>query len=153
MSQVLRATVADMAQVAELERQIFSDAMSRELLAQSLENDFFVVLKDEDRVLGYFLAQCVLDEMEILRIAVDPACRRKGYGRQILSTVKKMAFEQRIAWCYLEVRESNAAARCLYESSGFTSYGKRKGFYRQPDEDAVIMKAQWSVKEDEDIGN
>ncbi len=153
MPQVLLATVADMPQVANLERQIFSDAMSRELLAQSLENDFFVVLKDEERVLGYFLAQCVLDEMEILRIAVDPDCRRKGYGRRILSNVKNMAIEQGIEHCFLEVRESNAAARCLYESFGFASYGKRKGFYRQPDEDAVIMKAQWGVKHNENFGN
>ncbi len=152
MPHVIRATVADMVQVATMERQMFSDAMSQELLVQSLENDFFVVMKDEDRVLGYFLAQCVLDEMEILRIAVDPAYRRKGYGRQILSKVKKMAIGQGIAWCFLEVRESNAAARSLYESFGFASYGKRKGFYRQPDEDAVIMKAQWGVK-NEDIGN
>ncbi len=153
MPQVLRATVADMAQVAELERQIFIDAMSQDLLTQSLGNDFFVVLKKENRVLGYFLARCVLDEMEILRIAVDPACRRKGYGRRILSEAKQMAIKQGIGWCYLEVRESNIAAQRLYESFGFVSYGTRKGFYRQPDEDAVIMKAQWSVKQDENIGN
>lgn len=153
MPQVLRASVGDIVQIAALERQIFSDAMSPELLTQSLESDFFIVLKEEDRVLGYFLAQCVLDEMEILRIAVAPACRRKGYGRQILLEIREMAIGQGIEWCYLEVRESNAAARCLYESFGFDSYGIRKGFYRQPDEDAVIMKAQWSVKQDEDIGN
>ncbi len=146
MQQVQNATIADMAQVAELEQQIFSDAMSQDALTQSLGNNFFLVLKEEKRLFGYFLAQCVLDEMEILRIAVDPACRRKGYGRRILSEAKKKAIEQGIDWCYLEVRESNAAARCLYESFGFASYGKRKGFYRQPDEDAVIMKAQWSVK-------
>ncbi len=153
MPQVLRATVADMAQVADLERQIFSDAMSQDLLTQSLEKDFFVVLKDEDRVLGYFLAQCVLDEMEILRIAVDPAWCRNGFGRRMLSEVKNEASKLGIGWCYLEVRESNAAARHLYESLGFATYGTRKGFYRQPEEDAIIMKAQWSVKQDEDISD
>ncbi len=146
MPQVMSALAQDTAQVAQLEEQLFSDPMSEDVLLQCLDRDIFVVLKNGRRVFGYMLAQCVLDEMEILRIAVDPAYRRRGYARRLLSHLREMAKDQGVTCCFLEVRESNLAARNLYQGFGFEMCGRRKGFYRQPDEDAIMMKVQWGVE-------
>ncbi|HFI0148080.1 TPA: ribosomal protein S18-alanine N-acetyltransferase [Streptococcus suis] len=101
--------------------------------------------QDEDYYLGYegqelvgFLAvQTVLDEMEILQIAVKADFQRLGIASQLMAAV--MDWEGDI---FLEVRESNSAAQALYTRQHFTKIGKRKDYYRNPVEDAVIMKRE-----------
>lgn len=146
MVTISRAQNVDMEAIAALEKRIFSDAMSVKTLAASMEKDIFLVIRDGDHVIGYFLGQSVLDEMEVLRIAVSPEERRKGYGRKLLQAVREEAIRQEIGQCFLEVRESNAGARSLYLSFGFSECGRRARFYRQPDEDAILMKTQWSAE-------
>ena len=145
---ILQAQPEDIDAIAALEKQIFSDAMTAGLLSSSMDRNLFFVAKDGESVLGYFLGTYVLDEMEVLRIAVSPERRGQGYGRALLNVAKKAAVALGITRCFLEVRESNAVAIALYRSMGFTPCGRRVRFYRQPDEDAILMQAQWD-KENE----
>lgn len=90
---------------------------------------------DGHQLLGCLVVQTVLDEMEILQIAVRPDCQRRGIASQLLACVKEWAGP-----VFLEVRASNVAAQALYTRQHFTKIGKRKNYYREPLEDAVIMK-------------
>lgn len=146
MITVSHAQRSDVVAVAAMEELIFSDAMHVHVLEDAVESNLFLVARKNDEIVGYFIGQCVLDEMEILRIAISPNYRRLGYGRFLLNAAKQVAIKRGITYCYLEVRESNSNAIALYKSFDFLQYGRRSRFYRQPDEDAILMKAQWSVE-------
>ena len=81
----------------------------------------------------------VLDECEILKIAVGMPYRRKGIGEKLLTTVMKKASETGARLFYLEVRESNQPAINLYRKLGFTETGRRDAYYSRPVENAVLM--------------
>ncbi len=143
MLSVVTATIHDIESVTKMERDMFSDHMSYSTLELSLTADLFLVLKESDMICGYFLGHCLMDEMEIYRIAVLPNKRRLGYGKMLLNEAKKHAINQGVKQCFLEVRESNCAARKLYGSFGFEEIDRRRRFYRMPDEDAIVMMSQW----------
>ena len=129
-------------EVAELERICFTTPWSRNMLVEELQNDcaaFLVALDDEDHVAGYAGLLVVLDEGYITNIAVAESCRRKGLGRAMLSALINHCRESGASFLTLEVRQSNAPAIALYESMGFLPEGRRKNFYRQPTEDAILM--------------
>lgn len=140
---VFTADKNDLDAIVAMEQEIFSDGMSYQTLLDSLQSDLFLVLKDSDRVCGYFLGHCLLDDMEIYRIAVSADRRRCGYGNMLLEEAKRRAETQGVTRCFLEVRESNVAARKLYGTFGFQEIDRRRRFYRLPDEDAIVMMIQW----------
>jgi len=91
----------------------------------------------ESCVAGFLVFREVApDEREILNLAVDPAERRKGIAGRLLSEVLAVA---KGTW-FLEVRASNAAALQLYESAGFHRAGRRRNYYYEPAEDAIVMR-------------
>ena len=92
-----------------------------------------------EEVVGFAGMQQVLDEGYITNIAVAESCRRKGLGRAMLSALIDHCRESGASFLTLEVRQSNAPAIALYESMGFLPEGRRKNFYRQPTEDAILM--------------
>jgi ribosomal-protein-alanine N-acetyltransferase len=92
-----------------------------------------------DRILGFIVVRNVADEMEILNLAVDPDARRSGIGRRLLHRAMQDANRQRVLQAHLEVRESNATARAFYLSAGFAENGRRKDYYSQPVEDAILL--------------
>jgi ribosomal-protein-alanine acetyltransferase len=79
------------------------------------------------------------EEAEILNLAVAQAWRRKGIGRELMSTALKEAAEKGVQEVFLEVRESNVAARAFYMKLRFTETGRRRGYYRNPVEDALLF--------------
>ncbi|MFI5232285.1 MAG: ribosomal protein S18-alanine N-acetyltransferase [Gemmatimonadales bacterium] len=91
-------------------------------------------------VLGYAVAWYVADESEIANIAVAPGARRKGVGALLLDRILRAAAEFGAKTVFLEVRESNEAARKLYAAREFEIAGRRMQYYRKPDEDALIMR-------------
>lgn len=129
-------------EVAELERVCFPDPWSRNMLKEELENDlaaFLVALDEDGAVAGYAGLQVVLDEGNILNVAVRPDCRRRGVAKQLLQVFLNFAKGNRLSFLTLEVRASNYAAIALYGSRGFRGVGRRKNYYEHPREDAVIM--------------
>lgn len=102
----------------------------------SQDEDYYLAYKGQELV-GFLAVQTVLDEMEILQIAVKTDFQRLGIASQLMAAV--MDCEGDI---FLEVRESNSAAQALYTRQHFTKIGKRKDYYRHPVEDAVLMKRE-----------
>ncbi|WP_312221903.1 ribosomal protein S18-alanine N-acetyltransferase [Streptococcus parasuis] len=102
----------------------------------SQDEDYYLACEGQELV-GFLAVQTVLDEMEILQIAVRADFQRLGIASQLMAAV--MDWEGDI---FLEVRESNRAAQALYTRQHFTEIGKRKDYYRHPVEDAVMMKRE-----------
>lgn len=132
--------------VAALEKLCFSEPWSVESLSiLTREGGFGVGLWSDGKLFAYGGMTTVLDEGAVTNIACDPTLRRRGYGRQILRALLREAEERGIVTVFLEVRESNLAAKSLYESEGFVACGVRKNFYRLPTESAIQMV--WHAKE------
>ncbi len=92
-----------------------------------------------ERVLGFASFRIVLDEAELLNIAVDPNHQRQGIGRALLVEGQRRLCALGVAQIFLEVRNSNAPAHALYQSLGFKLKSVRKDYYRDPPEDACIL--------------
>ena len=138
---VRKAVAADIPAVAALERSEFPDGADEGMLARLLDAEGGVILAAEEGggLLGYVWARFVLDEGDIGNIAVAPGFRRRGAGAALLKALLEEAERRQAAVVQLEVRESNLAARRLYEKNGFESVGKRKNYYEKPAEDAILM--------------
>lgn len=138
---VRKAVAADIPAVAALERSEFPDGADEGMLARLLDAEGGVILAAEEGegLLGYVWARFVLDEGDIGNIAVAPGFRRRGAGAALLKALLEEAERRQAAVVQLEVRESNLAARRLYEKNGFETVGKRKNYYEKPAEDAILM--------------
>ena len=130
----------DLKEIAEIERLCFFEPWSESSLELLLrDSNFGVAAVCGGRVAGYVGVISAIPEGEITNVAVHPDFRRKGIGFEILEFLKKEASNRGIDSLYLEVRRSNEAAQGLYNKVGFCVIGERKGFYKNPKEDAVLM--------------
>jgi ribosomal-protein-alanine acetyltransferase len=93
----------------------------------------------EKGVVGFLVARIMADEMEILNLAVDPGERRRGVGGALLHAAIEHGQRCRARRAFLEVRESNRTARRFYERRGFVVFGRRRRYYSNPQEDALLM--------------
>jgi ribosomal-protein-alanine N-acetyltransferase len=89
---------------------------------------------------GLLVARHVAAEWELENIVVAPSARRQGLGQQLLDALLAAARETSSSGVFLEVRESNASARSFYEKAGFAQTGRRKSYYTNPAEDAVLYR-------------
>lgn len=144
---VLRhAVLADVEEVARLELGCFtSDPWPRQSFESFIDRAgvTFIVAEDPGRgaaIVGYAVLIQVADEAEVLNLAVAGDSRRRGIGSSLLQSLLEMAARDGIRTIYLEVRESNAAARGLYAAHGFVEVGRRRGYYQRPTEDALILQ-------------
>ena len=138
---VRRMEERDLEQTAEIEKLCFSEAWSYTLLEAGIYSpyDVYYVLDMDGRILGYADLRLLAGEGEIQRIAVLPEYRRMGAGKKLMDAMAAYARENKAYAVSLEVRESNFAARNLYEAYGFRMEAVRRGYYHNPIEDAVIM--------------
>lgn len=125
--------------LAELEKQCFHAPWSEKMLREELGGGIFLVAEQDGEVQGYVGCQTVLDEGYITNVAVSPDFRRRGAARLLIAELIARAKERGLAFVTLEVRESNAPAIALYTGAGFAPVGKRKNFYSNPTENAVLM--------------
>ena len=127
---------------ARLDQQVFpGEAWSTEAFLREADapgSCYFTVVLDGE-VIGFAGMRQVLDECSVTNIAVAPEYRRQGLGRALLGQLIDRCRETGAAFLTLEVRASNQPAINLYESMGFSPEGRRKNFYRQPAEDAILM--------------
>jgi [ribosomal protein S18]-alanine N-acetyltransferase len=99
-----------------------------------------LVSEGDRKVTGFIIARQVGGEAEILNLAVMVANRRKGEGRALLMAAMDELRAREVSRVFLEVRESNGAGMAFYEKHGFSKTGRRAGYYRDPDEAAIVME-------------
>ena len=138
------AKPSDVSRIAAIEAQSFSDPWSassfRSLVSGGLV--WFRVAADDvtGEVIGYILVWFAADEAELANIAVAPGMRGRRIGAALLDQALAAAEERGTTHMFLEVRDSNERARALYASRGFEEVGRRRGYYRRPVEDALILR-------------
>ena len=134
-------TAADLPAAAALEAACFSHPWTERQLAADLDNDLLSLWAaegEDEALLGYAEVRAVLDEGTLERIAVAPAARRRGIGEALLARLIREG-RGRLAFLTLEVRAGNAPAIGLYEKLGFREVGRRKNYYREEGEDALLL--------------
>ena len=126
-----------------IERAVFSDPWAVRDLEEGARSGipFFVAVGAGDTPVAYVVAHFGADEGEILNLGVAPEHRRRGLGQALVQHTVATLRARGVRSVYLEVRESNAAARQLYEGMGFQPVGVRPGYYRRPTESAVVLRA------------
>lgn len=142
MIEIGKMSEGDTAKAAAMEQKIFSDPWSAESFAQTLDNPNAVMLAayDDGQLAGYCCMYKVLDEGEIVNVAVAPQFRRKGIAHAMLDVILGDGYSKDLACIFLEVRERNLPAQELYKKMGFEFIGRRKNFYEKPVEDALVMR-------------
>lgn len=134
--------VRDLNEIMIIERLSFSTPWSKgAFLSELLENDraHYLVARMDGRAVGYVGIWLVADEGHITNVAVHPDYRSRGVGRRLMEAITDLARRRGARRLTLEVRKSNLRAQRLYESLGFRSVGVRRGYYRDNNEDAIIM--------------
>lgn len=133
--------------VAELEKICFSTPWSENSVASELKNDLalWLVAEKDGEVAGYIGSQTVCGESDMMNVAVHPDFRRQGIGEALVTALEEELKSRKSHCLTLEVRASNGPAIALYEKLGFCSIGLRKNYYRNPKEDARIMRKEWEI--------
>ena len=138
---------AHVAQIAALEKICFSDPWSERSIASELDNKlaFWLVATEGETVAGYIGSQTVMEETDMMNVAVHPDFRRQGIAEALVSGLVEHLKAMGSHCLTLEVRASNAPAIALYESMGFTQVGLRKNYYQKPKENALILRKEWEI--------
>ena len=142
-----RMGIAHVSEVAELEKLCFSDPWSEKSVTSELDNELalWLVAVEDGRVAGYVGSQTVAGETDMMNIAVHPDFRRRGVAEQLVDALIVQLREQQSRCLTLEVRASNDAAQALYEKLVFSQIGRRPKYYRNPKEDALILRKEWEL--------
>lgn len=139
-------TAADLTAVCEIDEQSFFDVWSQSMWLDELNNSLttYLILEENDKVLGYAGFWLVAGEAQITRVAIDQGERERGLGTRLTAALINKAWELGAVAVTLEVRESNTAAQKVYLTCGFASEGIRPNYYEDNHENAIIM---WLYKE------
>ncbi len=135
-------TDADLDAVLALEAHSFDDPWTAEHFRGELANRHShpQLLWSGDELVGYIVYWLIIDELEILNVAIAPRLRRQGLGRTLVDYVIETALDANARHISLEVRRSNVAAIALYTDQGFAPIAVRKGYYAARKEDAIVMR-------------
>ena len=141
--QVRPAISADLPTLLALDRATpaaahWSEAQYRRLFTEDTCNVTLVI--EEDYVRGFIVACGLGPEWEIENIVVAEAARRSGLGERLVAQLLALAGARGARSIFLEVRESNGPARALYSKMGFAEIGRRRSYYRNPEEDALLYE-------------
>ena len=133
--------------IAQLESICFSCPWSENSVASELTNalSLWLVAEEDGRVAGYIGSQTVCEESDMMNVAVHPEFRCRGIGEALVKALETELRARGSHCLTLEVRASNAPAIALYEKLGFSQAGLRKNYYRDPKEDALILRKEWEI--------
>ena len=134
-------------QVAQLEQLCFSMPWSENSIRYELTNPLalWLVAVDGDMVAGYVGSQSVMGEADMMNLAVLPDYRRQGIGEMLVKRLVEELTANAVSSLTLEVRASNTGAIELYNKLGFSRVGRRPNYYKNPKEDALILRKEWEV--------
>lgn len=142
--------IGDLDEVVRIEQAAHVHPWSAELLRRELDHDWSRILLavenvaldgrvETERILGYIVFWLVHDELHVLNVATDPACRRRGAGRRLMLEAERICQGCGAVLSTLEVRVSNAPAIALYQGLGYRQVGRRPRYYQENGEDALVM--------------
>lgn len=134
MIEVNKALESDLPLILEIENKSFTNPWTESQIKTSINKTY--LLKNDGVVKGFICLETVIDELHILHMAVHPNFQRKGFGKKLME--KALSFPANKI--FLEVRESNFPAQKLYESFGFKIINKRKNYYQDNNETALVMR-------------
>jgi ribosomal-protein-alanine N-acetyltransferase len=142
MMEIVNMNETHVATIAALEKLCFSDPWSENSIAGELNNrlSYWLVALEDGGVVGYIGSQSVLGESDMMNVAVHPDHRRKGIAEALIDALSAGLRERGNVCLTLEVRASNEPAKALYEKLGFIQVGRRPNYYRNPKEDALILR-------------
>lgn len=132
----------DIDQILEVEHASFATPWSREAFYNEIYNNKFavyIVLEEDQKIIGYVGAWIVIDEAHITNVAILPSYRGKKLGEALLRKMMTVAKDMGARSMTLEVRVTNNVAQSLYRKLGFQNGGIRKNYYTDNQEDALVM--------------
>lgn len=151
---IRRMTIDDVDAVAAIEAATFPTPWSRDAFEKEITQNVvarYLVAELDGQVIGFAGAWLIIDESHITNIAISEAYRGLGYGRQLTEGLMQYLSNLGAAYATLEVRVSNIRAQKLYESLGFINLGKRKRYYEDNGEDALLMVCDHMPEVDPDF--
>jgi ribosomal-protein-alanine N-acetyltransferase len=139
---------ADIDAIVALEQESFTNPWPRDTLVWELTNSdvtrVYLLRDAADRAIAFCVAWIIFDELHLNTLAVSPTHRRQGLATYLLKAVMAEAAHEGARRATLEVRESNQAALALYAQLGFTTTARRRNYYSNPVEDALILwREEW----------
>jgi len=142
---IRRATPTDIPHLMVLEKDAataahWSTEQYQVAFSSEAPSRLVLILEDEAGVQGFIIGRALDKEWEIENIAVAGAARRRGFATRLLAEFLELARGRSAEKIFLEVRESNHEARRLYEKSAFVESGRRRLYYREPEEDAIVYQ-------------
>lgn len=143
--QIRKMELKDLEEVADLEKDLFSDPWSLKSFHHEINNNrlaHYYILEDQDEIIGYFGFIIVLDECQIYNIAVSKEHQKMGYGKKMIEYIIDFCKKEDVKWIILEVREYNFPALELYMKYGFKKAARIEGYYHHPLEDGILMKLE-----------
>ena len=142
--EIRRSLPKDASEIASMESDIFSDPWSEEAINSviSTEGSMCYSALSDGKLIAYIIGRHICPEGEIYRIATAKEHRKRGVAYRLLDYAVKSERGLGLESLFLEVREHNAPAIALYSSYGFNKIGIRKNYYKNPDDNAIIMLFQ-----------
>jgi ribosomal-protein-alanine acetyltransferase len=141
---IRKATANDIENVVQLEGDVsLSDHKKHQYkaeLSNTLSHFYVAIDSETDEIIGYTIFWIIDNLMEIHHITVKATIRRSGIGRSLMKVIKQKAKQETVDQIYLEVRKSNHSALAFYKTFGFKECGYRKAYYKNPVEDALLLK-------------
>ena len=136
-----RAVPDDASGIADIEAKTFPDPWDYRSVMDLLtsEGSMCFTARDGGRVVAYVIGRLIAPEGEIYRVAVDEEYRRRGIAYRLLDYAVKTSRGKGLESLFLEVRSENIAAINLYRAYGFSEIGRRKNYYKNPTDDAIVM--------------
>lgn len=140
-------TSEQVSQVAALEAICFDDPWSERSVASELDNplSLWLTAVEDDKVVGYVGSQTVMGETDMMNVAVHPEYRRRHIAEDLILALVENLKGKESHCLTLEVRASNEGAIRLYEKLSFSQIGRRKNYYHNPKEDALILRKEWTL--------
>lgn len=147
MIEIVEMTQDHVTAIAQLEKDCFSDPWSDKSIAYELTNSLslWLVAVEDACVVGYVGSQTVMGESDMMNLAVDVHHRMRGIGALLVDSLVDALRHRGSSSLTLEVRASNEKAIKLYQRTGFVQVGRRPNYYRNPREDALILRKEWQL--------